>query len=158
MPEQGPGASDIKLHTEPLREHSPPRVASREAQEVGVAGHVVGAQPFLDDDGVWVALEESPETFFQVIRRPNYAGAGQFGNRQVEQMVDIPVQFLLAGGLEVPISHADGTKSTKHFAAEFVRFLPAASGGVTDKPVGQRRGAFLRHRRPDVDVLSGGKL
>ena len=148
-------ASEIKVDAEPLGERSPPRVAGREAQEMGVAGHVVCAQPFLNNDGVGIALQKLTQACFEMLRSSKDAGAGQFRGRQVEQVVDIPVQVLLSDGLETSVSQTDGFESPEHFCPDSMRFRPAASGGVADQAVGQRRGAFLRHRGPDVDVLSG---
>lgn len=144
--------------SEPPGEHSPPRVAGRQAQEVGVAGRVVGTQPFFNNDGAEITFEEFTQASFETLGSSDDASAGQIGSRQVEQVVDVPAQVLLARGFETSVSQTDGVESTEHFAADIVRFLPAASGGVADKPVGQRRGAFLRRRRPDVDVLSHRKL
>lgn len=153
-----PCASDVKLDAEPTWKRGPPRVASRETQEVGVAGHVVCAQPFFKNDGMGIALQKLTQTRFEALQSSKDESAGQFSNLQVEQVVDIPVQFLLAGGFEVSVSKTDGFESPEHFLPDSVRFVPAASGGVADQAVGQRRGASLRHRRPDVDVLSRQKL
>ena len=110
---------------------------------MGVAGHVVGAQPFFNNDGVGIALQELTQTRFEVLWSSKDAGAGQFGNRQVEQVVDIPVQVLFSGGLEISVSQTDGFESPEHFDPDSVRPFPAAPGGVADQAIGQRCGPIF---------------
>ena len=146
--------SDIKTLSESFGEGRPPSVAGREAEEVGVARYVVCAQAVFNNDGMGIALQKLTQPRFEMFPSSKDARAGQFGYRQVEQVVYIPAQVLLDGGLEISVSQTDGVESPEHFAPDFVRSLPAAPGGVADHTVGQRRGAVPGHRRPDVDVLS----
>ena len=125
---------------------------------MGVARHVVGAEAFFEDDGAGVALEKSPEAFFQGIRGPDDACEGQIRGRQVKQIVNVPMKFLGCGRNEISITQADGMESLEHLRPDSVRTLSAAPGGVANQPVGQGRRAFLRHRRSDVDVLARRKL
>ena len=146
--------SDIKTLSESFGEGRPPCISGYDAEEVGVARHVVCAQAVFNNDGMGIALKKLTQPSFEMLPSSKDARAGQFGNRQVQQMVDVPVQVLLAGGLGICVSQTDGVESPEHFVPDSVRFLPAASGGMADQAVGQRRGAVPGHRRPDVDVLS----
>ena len=55
---------------------------------------VVCAEAFFEDDRPGVTLQKLPETCFQALPGSDNAGAGQFGSRQVEQVIDVPVQLV----------------------------------------------------------------
>ena len=104
---------------------------------MGVAGYVVCAEAFFEYDSVGIALDKSSEACFQALPGSDDAGAGQFGSRQVEQVVDVPVQVLVSLTSEISVSQTDGIESPEHFLLDYVGSLPAAPGGVADQPVGQ---------------------